>query len=133
MHERIKVGWFAAEGISHYISFAQVIIYPEVVVLNQLEPSSLSKVQIGLSEYILETLVVGKYLALLSNQIVSPDLQSVHHRGQFQIMSRIVSFVLPQLARCIGHHFAILHEYTPKSSSGCVTVVIKTAVDDWKS
>ena len=77
--------------------------------------------------------MVGEYLALLSNQIVSPDLQSVHHRGQYQIMSRIISFMLSQLARCIGHHFAILHEYTPKSSSGCVAVDIKTAVDAWKS
>ena len=73
--------------------------------------------------------MIGEYLAPLSNQIVSLDLQSMHHRGQFQIMSRVVSFVLPQLSRCICHHFAILHEYAPQSSSGCIAVDIKSAVD----
>ena len=77
--------------------------------------------------------MVGEYLALLSNQMVSPDFQSVHHCGQFQIMSRVVSFVLPWLSRCICHHFAILHEYAPQSSSGCVALDIKTTVDVWKS
>ena len=77
--------------------------------------------------------MVGEYLALLSNQIMSPDFQSVHHCGQFQIMSRMVSFMLSQLARCIGHHFAILHEYTPQSFSGGVAVNIETMVDIWKS
>ena len=76
--------------------------------------------------------MVGEYLSLLSNQIVSPDLQSVHHRGQFQIMSGVISFVLPQLSGCISHNFAILHEYTCKSFSGCVAVDIKTVVDVWK-
>ena len=73
--------------------------------------------------------MVGEYLALLSNQIMSLDSQSMHNCGQFQIMSRIISFMLSQLARCIGHHFAILHEYTPQSFSGGVAVNIKTAVD----
>jgi hypothetical protein len=46
----------------------------EIIILNELQPSALPKVEILLSEYVLQTLVIGVHLALGSHNIMSPYL-----------------------------------------------------------
>jgi hypothetical protein len=55
----------------------------------------LSQIQVVLSEYVHETLVVTEDLTAMSNEIVPPNLKSMHHYGSLKIMCRIVLFMLP--------------------------------------
>jgi hypothetical protein len=60
------------EGIRNQIHLARMIMNLQIIILNELQPSALPKVEILLSEYVLQTLVIGVHLALGSHNIVSP-------------------------------------------------------------
>jgi hypothetical protein len=47
-----------------------MIIDPKVIILDQFKPSSLSEIEIGLCENILETLIVCVYFTPLSNKVM---------------------------------------------------------------
>ena len=49
----------------------------QIIVLDQFEPSSLPHVDVGLSEDIFETLVIGINIAMLPEKIMTPGLQSM--------------------------------------------------------
>jgi hypothetical protein len=68
-----------AQSISHYICFSWVILYFQIIVLNQLKSSSLSEVEFFLSEYVFQAFVIREDLALVSNHIVPPNLQSMYY------------------------------------------------------
>jgi hypothetical protein len=51
-------GGLATECICHYISFAWVIMDFQFIILNKLEPSPLSHIELGLGKDILQTFVV---------------------------------------------------------------------------
>jgi hypothetical protein len=51
---------FTAQGIHNHIRLTKVIMNLKIVVFNQLQPHSLTHVQISLSENILQALVVGE-------------------------------------------------------------------------
>src|SRR3954471_18448897 len=104
----IAIG-FAAQGISHYISFARGIRNIHVEVGYCLEPSLLAEIQVWLSKQILQTLVVGEDLATITNKVMSPELQCIDYYCQFKVMCWILIFVSTQLMRSISNHFAILH------------------------
>jgi hypothetical protein len=55
----------------------------------------LSPIQVILSEYVLETLVVIVDLTTMSNEIVPPYLKSMHHCSMLKIMCRVVFFMFP--------------------------------------
>jgi hypothetical protein len=61
-----------AQGIRNHIRLSGVIMNLEIVILDQLQPSSLAHVQIGLSENVLQTLVVGEDMDHIPKKIVSP-------------------------------------------------------------
>src|ERR1043165_4627440 len=104
----IAIG-FAAQGISHYISFARGIRNIPVEVGYCLKPSLLTEIQVWLSKQILQTLVVGEDLATITDEVMSPHLQCIDYCCQFKVMSWILIFVSTQLTRAISNHFAILH------------------------
>jgi hypothetical protein len=58
-----------------------MVIYPEIVIFNQFPPSSLSQIQICLSEDILKALVITIYLTSMTNEIMPPYPESVHDSG----------------------------------------------------
>src|ERR1041385_3390253 len=100
---------FAAQGISHHISFARGVRNSHVVVGYCLEPSLLAEIQIWLSKQVLQALVVSVDLATVTKEVMSPQLQCINDRCQFEIMCWIVFFVSTQLTRAISNHFALLY------------------------
>ena len=77
----------AAQGISHYISLAGGIGYTHVKVCNSLHPSLLTEVQIWLSKQILQTLVVGEDLAMITEKVMSPLLQCMNDSSKLEVMN----------------------------------------------
>jgi hypothetical protein len=59
-----------------------VIVYLQIIILNKLQPSALPKVEILLSVYILQTLMICVHLALGSHDIMSPNLKRMHYGCQ---------------------------------------------------
>src|ERR1044072_3653913 len=104
----IAIG-FAAQGVSHYISFARGVRNVHVEIGYCLEPSLLAEIQVWLSKQILQTLVVGEDLATITDEVMSPHLQCIDYCCQFKVMCWILVFVSTQLTRAISNHFAILH------------------------
>jgi hypothetical protein len=68
-----------AQGIGYDIGLAGMVADSEVIILNQVQPSSLPQVQIYLSEGILVDFVVTVYLTSMTDEIVPPYLMSMHH------------------------------------------------------
>jgi hypothetical protein len=63
---------FAAKRICNHVSFAGMIMDFQIVILYPFQPPSLSHIQIGLSENILETLVIRVDIAAITHQVMSP-------------------------------------------------------------
>jgi hypothetical protein len=61
---------FLAQGIHNHIRFAAVIVNLKIILLDQLQPSSLSYVQIGLSEKVLQALVVSEDMSHIPKKIM---------------------------------------------------------------
>jgi hypothetical protein len=89
---------FAAQGISNHICLTGVIMNLEIIVLDQLQPSSLTHVQISLSENVLQALIVGEDMNHIPKKIVLPCPQSKNNNSQFKIMCGIVVFMMSQLS-----------------------------------
>jgi hypothetical protein len=73
----------STQGISNQILVARVIVNLQIIILYELQPSVLPKVEILLSEYILQTLMIRVHLALDSHDIMSPNLKCMHNGCQF--------------------------------------------------
>jgi hypothetical protein len=69
----------SAQGIGYDIGLARMVVDSDVIILNQLQPSSLPQVQIHLGEDILETFVVTVYFTTIIDEIVPPYLKSIHY------------------------------------------------------
>jgi hypothetical protein len=82
------------QGIHNHIPLTGVVMNLEIVVLDQLQPSSLMHVQIILSENLLHALAVGEDMNLIPEKIVPPCLQSKNNSNQFKIMCGIVHFMM---------------------------------------
>jgi hypothetical protein len=67
------------QGIGYDIGLAGMVVDSDVIILNQLQPSSLPQVQIRLGEDILETFVVTVYFTTIIDEIVPPYLKSMHY------------------------------------------------------
>ena len=70
---------------------------------------SLPEVEVGLSEDVLETLMISEDVHFPSQQEMSPSQKSMHNCRQLEVMSGVVLFIGLQLARGIGHNFLLLH------------------------
>jgi hypothetical protein len=116
---------FLAQGIRNHIHFVAVIVNLKIIVLDQLQPSSLLYVQIGLSEKVLQALVVSEDMNHIPKRITPPGTQGMNHNNQFKIMSGIVLFMRAQLMRGVCNHMTFLHEDIAKPSARCITVNIE--------
>src|SRR4051812_5935999 len=70
-HEVIDIS-FAAESIGHDISFARSVVDGQIKIIDCFNPPPLPKVEIRLSEDILQTLVIRKDFTTVAKQIVPP-------------------------------------------------------------
>jgi hypothetical protein len=68
-----------AKCVGHCIGLPRVILDVQVIGLYQLKTSSLSHIQLSLSEEVLQTLVIGENVAWLPKQVMPPNLQSMNH------------------------------------------------------
>jgi hypothetical protein len=59
-----------------------VIVNLQIIILNKLQQTALPKVEILLSEYIFQTLMIRVHLALGSHNVVSPNLECMHNGYQ---------------------------------------------------
>jgi hypothetical protein len=84
---------FAGQVIHNHIRLAGVIVKLKIIVLDQLQPSSLMHVQIRLSEKILQALVVNEDMSHIPKKITPPGTHGMNYSGQFKIMSGIVLFM----------------------------------------
>jgi hypothetical protein len=73
---------FAAQGIRNHIRFARVIMNLNIIVLDQLQPSSLPHAPIGPSGKVLQALVVSEDMRHIPNKITPPGTQGMSHSGQ---------------------------------------------------
>jgi hypothetical protein len=62
----------STQGINNQIRLARVIVNLQVIILYELQPLALPEVEILLSEYILQTLMIRVHLALGSHDIMPP-------------------------------------------------------------
>lgn len=67
---------FHTQGINHYIVLARVIRNGHIIVLQQLQPPVLSKIQILLIEYFLKVVMISENRTVKSTQTASLQLQS---------------------------------------------------------
>jgi hypothetical protein len=67
------------QGICNQIRLARVIVNLQIINLNKLQPSALPKVEILLSEYILQILMICVHLGLSSHNVMSPNLKRMHN------------------------------------------------------
>jgi hypothetical protein len=71
------------QGIRNQIRLARMVVNFQVIVLDELQPAVLPKVEILLSEDVFLALVFGVDLALGPHNIVSPNLECMHYDCQF--------------------------------------------------
>ena len=64
-----------AQRVSYYVSLFGVIMQSHVIILDELQPSPLSEVQLLLREDVLQTLVIRVHLTMVSDEKMSPCLQ----------------------------------------------------------
>jgi hypothetical protein len=87
----------AAQGIRNHIHLTKMIVNLKIIVLDQLEPSSLPHVQISLGENVLQSLVINEDMSHIPKEIMPPNTQGMNHSDQLKIMSGIVLFMGAQL------------------------------------
>lgn len=104
-----------------YISLAWSVFNAWIVLLDHLDPTSLPEVEIGLSEDILEALMIGENVHLSAQQEMSPCDQCMNDGCQFQVMCRIVPLIRLQLLRGVSHNFLLLHQDSTETLQRSIT------------
>ena len=104
-----------------------------IIVCQELQPSTLSAVQVLLCEDGLQTLMIREELEGHSIQIMPPNAQSKHDCCKLKIMSGIVLFVNFQLSRRVGDNSAPLHQNTTKANTRCITEHYEILMAVWKA
>jgi hypothetical protein len=93
---QVVVVSFVTQGIRNHIRLTGMIVNLKIIVLNQLQPSSLSHVQISLSEKVLQALVISKDMSHIPKKIMSSGTQGMKYNGQLKITSGILLFMRAQ-------------------------------------
>jgi hypothetical protein len=58
-------------------------VHLEIIIFNQLKPSPLTHIQLGLGEDIFKAFMVSIDIANIAQQIMSPDFQSMNNCSEF--------------------------------------------------
>jgi hypothetical protein len=80
--------------MGNHIRFTGVIVNLKIIVLDQLQPSSLPHVQIKLSEKVLQALVISEDMSHIPKKIMPSGTQGMQYSIQLKIMSGIVLFMM---------------------------------------
>jgi hypothetical protein len=88
---------FVTQGICNHVCLTRVIVNFKIIVLDQLQPSSLSHAQIRLSEKVLQALVISEDISHIPKKIMTPGMQGMNYNDQLKIMSGILLFKWAQL------------------------------------
>jgi hypothetical protein len=98
MHNRqIVVVSLVTQCVYDHICLPRVVVHFQLIVHDQLEPSSLPQIKIRLGKDLLQALVVCIDVNHIPNQIMSPCPQCHYHDCQLKIMSRIALLMAFQL------------------------------------
>src|SRR3954464_8597043 len=119
-HEVVDIS-FAAESIGHDISFARRIVDGQIEVVDCFNPPSLPKVEIRLSEDILQTLVIRKDFTTVAQQVMPTYFQSKDNCCEFEVVCGIVDLMRLQLTRGISNNLFFLHKDRTQSLQGGIT------------
>jgi hypothetical protein len=84
---------FVTQGICNHIRLTGLIVNLKIIILDQLQPSSLPHVQISLSEKVLQALVVSEDMSHIPKEIMLLVTQGMNHSGQLKIMRGVVLFM----------------------------------------
>ena len=69
----------AAQCVSYYVILSGMIMQSHIIILDELQPSPLTEIQLLLREDILQTIVIHVHLKVVSDEKVSPSLQRMHY------------------------------------------------------
>src|SRR3954471_9374299 len=121
LHQEVVNISFAAESICHNISFNRSVVDGQIKIIDCFNPPPLPKVEIRLSEDILQTLVIGKDFTTVAQQVMPPYFQRKDNCCEFEVMSRIVDLMRLQLTRGISNNLFLLHKDRTQSLQRGVT------------
>src|SRR3954449_12873025 len=75
----IQRTWLSAESISDNIGHAGTVVDIDIIILDQLHPSTLRHIQLPLSENVLKALMICEQLTLVAYRTVAPCLEDKYH------------------------------------------------------
>src|SRR3954465_8858739 len=78
----IQRTWLSAERVSDNIRLAGMVVDIDIIILDQLHPSTLPHIQLPLSKNVLKALMICIQLTLVTYQIVAPCLEGMYHSGK---------------------------------------------------
>jgi hypothetical protein len=81
MHHQVVAVMLVAQCVGYDVRLAEMVVNAQVVVLDQLQPSPLPQVQFRLGKDTLQALLISIHVALVTHQIVSPNLQGLNDCG----------------------------------------------------
>ena len=87
-------------------------MHTHIIIIKELEPSPLVKIQLFLGEHILKALMVIEHMYVNTIHVVSPDLECKHQCCKLEVMSLIVLLMNLKLSRGISYHLTSLHQHT---------------------
>ena len=77
----IQSTWLSAKRIGYHISLSGVIMDSNIIILYQLNPSSLPHIQLLLRENVLQALVICEDLAAITHKIMTPRHASLRRQA----------------------------------------------------
>ena len=105
----------------------------EVIVLQELNLTTLPRIEVPLAHDVLKTPMIGIDLTSNYIQVVPPNLKRENYRRQLQVMSGVVALMDLKLPRRISNNSALLHQYTTQTNAECVTINCRALALNWKS
>ena len=85
-------------------------MHTHIIILKELKPSPLVKIQFILGEHILKALIISEIIYMNTIQIVSPYLECKYYYLKLEVMSWIVLPMNLKLSRNISYDIISLHQ-----------------------
>ena len=99
-----------------------MIMHTHIIILKELKPSPLAKIQLFLGEHIPKALMIGEHIYMNTIQVVSRYLEWKLYCYKLEVMSWIVLLMHLKLAKSISYNLILLHQHTAKDNSGCIAI-----------
>ena len=89
-----------------------MVMHTHIIVVKELKPYPLTKIQLFLGEQVLKALMISEYIYVDTIQVVCLDLEYKHQCCKLESMSWIVFLMNHNFSRAISYHLTSLHQYT---------------------